>query len=111
MKNNGCGENDELDTVLSHILVDGKLIISSNDQCTKIKQKWWKSIEVGDNLCNSLTTLSLVDYVNLESLQVGSNSFTAVTSFTISNAKNLISISVSAESFKAVTSLKLSSMA
>ena len=107
MKNNGCEETDVLDTVLTTLLTNGQLIISSDADCSKINQKWWKSIEIGENLCNTLTSLNMVDYVNLESLQVGSNSLTAVTSLTISNAKNFKSLTVGENGFKSVATLNI----
>ena len=110
MKNNGCEETDVLDTVLTTLLTNGQLIISSDADCSKINQKWWRSIEVGENLCNTRTSLNMVDYVNLESLQVGSNSLTAVTSLTISNAKNFKSLTVGENGFKSVATLNIYSI-
>ena len=50
--------------------------------CSLVSNNFWKYIEVGDNMCNDQTELS-IDNANLISLSVG-KSFTSVTSISLS---------------------------
>ena len=106
--NKGCTA-DDTPTIPDTMSTEGKLVIASDDVCEKITLKYWDSIEVGDNMCNSMTSLSLSDYQYLSSIIVGSSSFQGLTSLTLSNIPTLTSFSVGIDSFKVVTALRIES--
>ena len=98
-------------TIPAYISHDGTLLIEDNQYCSKLisDSKKWDRIEVGDNMCNSMTSLELNDYKYLSSINVGSNSFQGLTGLTLSKIPNLSSFSVEVDSFKLVTVLRIES--
>ena len=61
------------------------LVISSEADCEKIKEKGWKSITVNNDLCNSMTDLDISFYPYLEWIRVENYSLQKIHSLTISS--------------------------
>ena len=94
--NNGCDENT-IPTIPSYIQPDATLMISeenyatlmiaevndaNNDICSLITNPFWKSIVIGDGMCNDQTELA-IENNNLIRLVVG-KSLQSVTSISLS---------------------------
>ena len=79
--NNGCTVEQEL-TLPAYIQSGNTLIISSDSDCSKLNDgnKKWIVVEIGDSLCNSITSIELSGWSKLEQIIIGSGSFTAITS-------------------------------
>ena len=82
----GCNA-ETIPSIPSYIQPDRTLKITDEHAsistiCSLVSNNFWKYIEVGDNMCNDQTELS-IDNANLISLSVG-KSFTSVTSISLS---------------------------
>ena len=82
--NNGCTAEQEL-TLPAYIQSGHTLSISSDSDCSKLNDanKKWTVIEIGDSLCNNMTTIELSGWSRLEQIIIGSGSFTAITSISM----------------------------
>ena len=82
--NNGCTAEQEL-TLPVYIQSGHTLIISSDSDCSKLNDvnKKWTVIEIGDSLCNNMTTIELSGWSRLEQIIIGSGSFTAIASISM----------------------------
>ena len=82
--NNGCTAEQEL-TLPAYIQSGHTLSISSDSDCSKLNDvnKKWIVVEIGDSLCNNMTTIELSGWSRLEQIIIGSGSFTAITSISM----------------------------
>ena len=93
----------------AYIGCESTLVIEENSSCSKTNDKW-KSIQVGDDMCNSLTTVSITDNDRLTSMIIGDNSFNSVTKLTFMNNPIFNLFTVGNNTFSTVTSLIIESI-
>ena len=84
--NNGCDGN-AIPTIPTYIQPDATLKITQEHNtitniCSLVNNPFWKSIEIGDNMCNDQTELA-IDNTKLVRLSIG-KAFQSVTSISLS---------------------------
>ena len=123
--NKGCEVDETPSVIPSYISTYGTLNILDDSLCNKLYSNYvdfyegrtggndvfykkagnifWSNIVVGDNLCNSFTSLNFTKYKHLESFIVGSRSFERVQTLSFLRNPLLSGFTVGNDAFFSVT--------
>ena len=86
------------------------LVVASDSDCYKLSQSGWSSITVNEEICNSISRLTIPNNECLQYIYVQAESLEEIRSLSLSNLPELILIITENRSFHETRSLILSSI-
>ena len=86
------------------------LVVASDSDCYKLSQSGWSSITVYEGLCNSMSSLTILNNECLQYIYVQAKSRKNIRSLSLKSLPKLVLIITESLSFHKTTSLTLSSI-
>ena len=86
------------------------LVVASDSDCYKLSQSGWSSITVNNELCNSMSSLTISNNECLQYIYVQQSSLYKIQSLSLSNLPELVFIITEGSDFHNTYSLTLSSI-